>query len=160
MGITGTDVSKESADIVLTDDNFASVAAAVEEGRRVYDNLIKVLAYLLPTNIGEAQIAAVTTVILFQIFYLFNCRSLENSVLSIGLRTNPWIYAGIGALLALQIGFVYLPFMNALFDSAPLSAGNWIGSLAVGFIVIPVIGTEKWWRKRRHAKTREGGNPA
>lgn len=56
MGITGTSVSKESADIVLADDNFASISAAVEEGRRVYDNLIKSLAFLLPTNLGLALI--------------------------------------------------------------------------------------------------------
>ncbi|MCL2341342.1 MAG: HAD-IC family P-type ATPase [Proteobacteria bacterium] len=56
MGITGTAVSKESADIVLADDNFASIAAAVEEGRRVYDNLLKSLAFLLPTNLGLALI--------------------------------------------------------------------------------------------------------
>ncbi len=56
MGITGTSVSKESSDIVLTDDNFASISAAVEEGRRVYDNLLKSLAFLLPTNLGLAFI--------------------------------------------------------------------------------------------------------
>ena len=56
MGITGTAVSKEAADIVLTDDNFASIAAAVEEGRRVYDNLIKSLAFVLPTNLSLALI--------------------------------------------------------------------------------------------------------
>jgi Ca2+-transporting ATPase len=56
MGITGTSVSKESADIVLADDNFSSIAAAVEEGRRVYDNLVKSLAFLLPTNMGLAFI--------------------------------------------------------------------------------------------------------
>ncbi len=56
MGITGTAVSKESADIVLADDNFVSISAAVEEGRRVYDNLLKSLAFLLPTNLGLALI--------------------------------------------------------------------------------------------------------
>jgi Ca2+-transporting ATPase len=56
MGITGTSVSKEAADIVLADDNFSSIAAAVEEGRRVYDNLLKSLAFLLPTNLGLAFI--------------------------------------------------------------------------------------------------------
>ena len=56
MGITGTAVSKEAADVVLADDNFASIAAAVEEGRRVYDNLVKALVFLLPTNLGLAVI--------------------------------------------------------------------------------------------------------
>ena len=56
MGITGTAVSKDASDIVLADDNFASISAAVEEGRRVYDNLIKSLAFLLPTNLGLAFI--------------------------------------------------------------------------------------------------------
>ena len=59
MGITGTEVSKEAADMVLTDDNFASIEAAVEEGRRVYDNLIKALAFVLPTNLGLALILVV-----------------------------------------------------------------------------------------------------
>jgi Ca2+-transporting ATPase len=56
MGITGTSVAREASDIILTDDNFASIAAAIEEGRRVYDNLVKSLAFLLPTNLGLAMI--------------------------------------------------------------------------------------------------------
>jgi magnesium-transporting ATPase (P-type) len=258
MGITGTAVSKEAADIVLTDDNFASIAAAVEEGRHVYDNLIKSLAFVLPTNIGlalilmfaviffpfdaatgelllpmqptqllwinlvaavalalplafearepnimdrpprkptqpvlsgfvvvrtivvavlmtagsigvflyayegnvaqgmapgvalaQAQTMAVTTVIVFQIFYMLNCRSLRNSVFQIGLMSNPTVYVGMAVVMLLQLGFVYLPFMNWLFDTVPLDGNAWLTSSLVGVMVLPVISVEKWLRMRR-----------
>jgi magnesium-transporting ATPase (P-type) len=251
MGVTGTEVAKEAADIVLTDDNFASIVAAVEEGRRVYDNLIKALAFVLPTNLGlaiiliaavaffpivggepvlpmrpvqilwinlvaavalalpiafeamepdvmrrpprppdapvlspfvitrtvlvallmaagalglflvesagatgaqahaVAQTEAVTAVIFFQIFYLLNCRSLGDPLPKLGPAGNPWIYAGIATVLVLQIGFVYLPFMNAIFGSAPLPLRSWGEAALVGMLILPIISLEKWWRHRR-----------
>ena len=62
MGITGTDVSKEAADMILTDDNFASIEAAVEEGRGVFDNLTKFILWILPTNGGIALILLVAII--------------------------------------------------------------------------------------------------
>jgi Ca2+-transporting ATPase len=63
MGITGTEVSKGAADMVLTDDNFASIVAAVEEGRIIYDNIRKFVLFLLSSNVGEILVMFVAIVI-------------------------------------------------------------------------------------------------
>ena len=257
MGITGTAVSKEAAAMVLIDDNFASLAAAVEEGRRVFDNLVKSLAFVLPTNIGEAliifvavlffpfvngaplmpiapvqilwinlvatvalalplafeamepdimlrkprkqsepllsafvvrrtfivgtlmtaaavglfwfqyygtlnfwevgepvgtlaqaQTMAVLTVILMQVFYLLNCRSLKDSMFKIGLFSNNTVYAGIVAIIALQAAYIYVPFMQVLFGSAPLSLASWGIATLVAFSVVPIMSVDKWVAQR------------
>ena len=56
MGIVGTDVAKEAADVILTDDNFSTVVSAVEEGRRIYDNILKAIQFLLSSNVGEVVV--------------------------------------------------------------------------------------------------------
>ena len=63
MGITGTEVAKEAADMILTDDNFASIEAAIEEGRTVYGNLLKTIGFILPVNGGEAMTILVGTLV-------------------------------------------------------------------------------------------------
>src|SRR2546430_3409341 len=64
MGITGTDVAKESADMVLTDDNFASIVSAIEEGRGIYENIRKFVAFLLSANAGEVLVMFIATLAL------------------------------------------------------------------------------------------------
>ena len=63
MGLTGTDVTKEAADMVVTDDNFASIVAAVEEGRAIYDNIRKSIHYLLSCNISEVLVVLVASLL-------------------------------------------------------------------------------------------------
>jgi Ca2+-transporting ATPase len=92
MGITGTDVSKEAADMVLTDDNFSSIEAAVEEGRAVFDNLTKFIVWTLPTNLGEGL------VILAAIFFGLTLPILPVQILWINMTTAGFL----GLMLAFE----------------------------------------------------------
>jgi Ca2+-transporting ATPase len=100
MGITGTDVSKEAADIILADDNFASIVAAVEEGRTIFGNIRKFLRYLLSSNIGE-----VMTMFLGVVF-----------AEAIGLT------ASSSAVLVLPLMATQLLWVNLVTDGAPALA--------------------------------------
>jgi len=91
MGITGTDVAKEAADMVLTDDNFASIEAAVEEGRGIFDNVTKFIVWTLPTNLGEGL------VILAAIFAGVTLPILPVQIL--------WINMTTAVLLGLMLAF-------------------------------------------------------
>lgn len=241
MGITGTDVAKEAADMVLTDDNFASIEAAVEEGRGIFDNLTKFIVWTLPTNLGEglvilaaifagvtlpilpvqilwinmttaillglmlafepkepgimsrpprdpktpiltgilmwrlmlvgvfllvgafglfewelmigadiaeARTVAVNLFVMVQLFYLFNCRSLTQSVFSLGFFSNPPLFGGAVVMLIFQMMFTYLPAMNFMFHSAPIGLGAWGRIVAVAIVISCTVGLEKWLRKK------------
>ncbi len=241
MGITGTEVAKEAADMILTDDNFATIEAAIEEGRSVFDNLTKFIVWTLPTNIGEglvilaaiaanvtlpilpvqilwinmttavllglmlafepkepgimsraprdpetpiltgvllwriffvgilllffsfllfewelyagaseaeARTIAVNVFVFVELFYLFNCRSLSSSMFQIGFFSNKWLFGGVSLMIALQLLYTYLPFMNWIFHSAPIGLWAWARILASGIIVYTIIGFEKWTRRR------------
>ena len=99
MGITGTDVSKEAADIVLADDNFASIVAAVEEGRGIFANIRKFLRYLLSSNIGEVM------TMFFGVIFADR----------IGLR-------GEGATVVLPLLATQILWINLVTDGAPALA--------------------------------------
>lgn len=237
MGESGTEVAKGASDMVLTDDNFSTIKAAIEEGRCVFDNLTKFIIWTLPTNVGEAMIiilaifagtilpllpvqilwinmmtalflgstlaferkerdvmsrlprdpkqpiltkplilrvmlvsiiitgsafslfewetrhgagidlartVVVNVVVICEIFYLLNCRSLKKSVISIGIFSNPWVMVGIVCMITLQLCFTYLPFFNKLFFSVPLPFMSWVGIILAGLASYGLVGLEKW----------------
>jgi magnesium-transporting ATPase (P-type) len=82
MGIKGTEVTKEAAGMILADDNFASITAAVKEGRTVYNNIEKALLFLLPTNVAQAMVIAVA------IFFSFTMPITAAQVLWVNMVTS------------------------------------------------------------------------
>ena len=100
MGIVGTDVSKEAADVILTDDNFATIVSSVEEGRRIYDNILKAIQFLLSSNVGE-------------IVALF-----------IAILITPWISStfGIDVSLVEVLLPIHILWINLVTDSLPALA--------------------------------------
>lgn len=235
MGRGGTEVAKQAADMVLTDDNFASIRAAVEEGRAVFDNLRKFIIWTLPTNMAEglviltaillgaalpilpvqilwinmttavalgltlafeprepnvmsrpplppslplltrqlvgrivfvsaillacsfgafrwqlasgatlevARTVAVNVFVGAQIAYLVNCRSLERWRPSTG--PNRWLLVGVALTVGLQLLLTYVPFMNALFHTAPLGWQPWLVVFILSAAAYVVVELEKW----------------
>lgn len=108
MGITGTEVAKEAADMLLTDDNFSSIEAAVEEGRGVYDNLVKFITWTLPTNLGEGL------VILAAVF-----AGVELPILPVQIL---WINMTTAVLLGLMLAFE--PKEPGIMSRPPLEPGQ------------------------------------
>ncbi len=101
MGITGTAVSKEAAKVVLMDDNFASITAAVEEGRRVYDNLIKSLAFMLPANLG---LACTLSVAMF-FFPTIQVDGVNELLLAMSPSQTLWINLVASVTLSIPLAF-------------------------------------------------------
>jgi Ca2+-transporting ATPase len=104
MGITGTAVSKEAAKVVLMDDNFASITAAVEEGRRVYDNLIKCLAFILPANLG---LACTLSVAMF-FFPTIQVDGVTELLLAMSPSQTLWINLVASVTLSIPLAFEVL----------------------------------------------------
>jgi len=85
------------------------------------------------------------------------CRSLTESIFRIGLFSNMHVYYGIVTALVLQFSFVYMPPLNALFRTHPLSAADWLAPTVVAVAGLPVVAMEKWfWRGGRAKSARTG----
>ena len=93
-----------------------------------------------------ARTAVINVVVLVQIVYLFNCRSLHHSVFAIGLFTNRWTIFGSLAMIGAQLLFTYAPVMNNLFHSAPLAGESWLRIVGVAAIAFAAVEFEKWIR--------------
>lgn len=250
MGLGGTEVAKEAADMVLADDNFASIEAAVEEGRCVFDNLWKFIVWSMPTNLAEglaimlavfagtllpllpvqilwinmttaiflglmlafepkepdimsrpprdpqkpimtrgmtirtlyvgfmlvagvfslflfekqagatieqARTAAAGMLVMGELFYLFNCRSLNKSMIAIGLFSNKRLFGGVAAMIALQMLFTYWPVMNRLFHSAPISVESWLRILGISAVIYTTVSLEKSISRRMRSAAHTRG---
>jgi P-type Ca2+ transporter type 2C len=262
MGVAGTDVTKEAADMILADDNFATIVAAVRQGRGIFANIRKFLRFLLSSNIGEvltmfigvmlagaiglddtgeavavpllatqilwinlltdgapalaigldpppddvmrrpprrltdriidrdmwvgilwvgfvmavvtlvaldlrldggllggsgdideARTMAFTTLVLAQLFNCFNARSDRTSAFH-HLFTNRLLWAAIAVSFALQVAVVHLTFLNAAFDTTPLSLGDWL--LCVGLASIVMWADEVKKLLGRRGRVRNG----
>jgi P-type Ca2+ transporter type 2C len=137
MGITGTDVSKEAADMVLADDNFASIVAAVEEGRAIFDNIRKFLRYLLSSNFGEVLTMFFGVVLAGQIGL---DAAGDGVVLPLLATQILWINLVTDGMPALALGID--PANAGLMQQPPRPAGEgvltpriWRGIVLVGVIM-------------------------
>ena len=102
MGKVGTDVAKEAAEVILTDDNFASIITAVEEGRRIYDNILKVIQFLLSSNIGEIVVLFLIIMLASPIANLFGIENI-NSITPLLAIHILWINLATDSLPALAL---------------------------------------------------------
>lgn len=95
----------------------------------------------------EARTIAVNAFVVGEIFYLFNCRSLQRSFFAVGIFSNRWLWAGVLITILLQLAFTYAPLMNRLFASAPIGLADWGNILLVGVAIGVAVGAEKWLRR-------------
>ena len=239
MGITGTDVAKEASDMVLLDDNFATIVAAVEEGRRIYDNIRKFFTYTMTSNAGEIWVMLIapligmpfallplqilwvnlvtdglpglalsiepaeknvmqrppyppdenvfgrgmaqkilwvgilmglvslgvgyyywsignpnwqtiifTTLTLSQMGNALALRSERESIFKIGFLSNKYLLNAVLLTLVLQLGVIYLPFLQSIFKTNPLTWQELLISLVLSTIVFWGVEIEKWFKRR------------
>ncbi len=240
MGITGTDVAKESSHMILLDDNFATIVKAVKEGRRIFDNIRKFIKYTMTSNSGEIwtiflppflglpipllpihilwinlvtdglpglalsvepeekgimnkpprhpkesifahglgyhlfwvgllmgsvsiftqawfmktgdthwQTMVFTVLSLSQMGHVLAIRSETESLFRQGLFSNRPLLGAVLLTFILQMATIYIPLLNPVFKTAPLTAGELLATLALSSVVFFAVETEKWFRRRR-----------
>ncbi len=108
MGIEGTDVAKDSADMILTNDHFATMSIAIREGRRIYDNIKKSILFLLPTSFAEGLIIAFT--ILMQ--------------QDMPLQATQLLWINMVSAITIQFAFIFEPAEEKIMEQAPQKTGS------------------------------------
>jgi Ca2+-transporting ATPase len=99
-------------------------------------------------SIEEARTAAVGVLVIGELLYLFNCRSLSRSMFALGVFSNRWLISGVLIMIGLQMFFTYSPVMNRFFHSAPLSFDTWARIFFIGLSIYGIIEIEKWGRRQ------------
>ena len=133
MGKVGTDVAKEAADVILVDDNFATVVSAVEEGRRIYDNILKVIQFLLSSNIGEVVVLFLAT--LFSTVIAKICGIENAGALQILLPIHIlWVNLVTDSLPALALAFD--PANDDIMNRKPLKQSKGIFTKGMTFRIV------------------------
>lgn len=108
MGIKGTDVAKDSADMILTDDNFATMSGAIAEGRRIYDNIKKSILFLLPTSFAEGLII---------VFTILAQREMP-------LQATQMLWINMVSAITIQFAFIFEPAEPGIMDRKPRKTGS------------------------------------
>ena len=133
MGVVGTDVAKEAADVILTDDNFATIVSAVEEGRRIYDNILKVIQFLLSSNIGEIVVLFLATLLTPLFANWFGITDITHLEILLPIHIL-WINLVTDSLPALALAFD--PANSDIMTRKPAKPGKGIFTKAMTWRII------------------------
>ncbi len=94
-------------------------------------------------SVDQARTVAVNAFVTMELFYLFCCRSLNKSILQLGFFTNLWVLIGAFVMFVFQLAYTYLPIMNDLFQSAPISLAAWIRVIIAGIVTYALVEVNK-----------------
>jgi magnesium-transporting ATPase (P-type) len=100
-------------------------------------------------SMAEARTIAMNVFVAIEIVYLFSCRSLRLPLTAINAFSNPWVWAGVGLQLALQMAITYWAPMNLAFSTAPINARAWGEIAAIALVAMAIVELEKRWRSAR-----------